>query len=180
MRPSQPGAFAQGLRDFLRGGGLKTRMETWRGFWRLSGHSRGVALEAAAALTATRLGLRMAGFRRWKTVLVWFIPRGIDPAGPINPAMVDFARAITRMQQAAARHLIFHTNCLEQSMVLWWLLKRRDMAAELRIGARKEEGQFEAHAWVELGGVVLNDADEGHLHFVPFEGSIIAMETQAH
>ena len=45
---------------------------------------------------------------------------------------------------------------------------------------RKRRGEFEAHAWVELGGVVLNDGGEGHVHFVPFEGSVVAMETQIH
>jgi hypothetical protein len=180
MRPSQPGTFAQKLHDFLRGDGLKARMRIWRGFWRSTGYSRGIALKAAAGLTATWIGLRLAGFRRWKTVLVWFIPRETDSASSMSAALVDSAQAIAHIQQAAACHLVFHTNCLEQSLVLWWLLKRRDMAAELRIGARKEEGQFEAHAWVELGGAVLSDGGEGHLHFVPFEGSVVAMETQTH
>ena len=54
------------------------------------------------------------------------------------------------MEDAAARNLFFHTNCLEQSLVLWWLLRRRGIAADLRIGARKDSDRFEAHAWVEF------------------------------
>jgi len=65
-------------------------------------------------------------------------------------------------------------------MVLWWLLQARGIAADLRIGARKETGRFEAHAWVETGGAVLNDADGEHIHFVPFDGPISSMETQTH
>ena len=42
--------------------------------------------------------------------------------------------------------------------MLWWLLRRRGIAAELRIGARKEFERFEAHAWVEVDSAVLNDA----------------------
>jgi hypothetical protein len=153
-------------------------METWRGFWRLSGYARGIVLEAAAALAATWVGLRLAGFRRWKASLAWLAPGATAPAGAMEPALVDSAREIARLEQAAARHLFFRANCLEQSLTLWWLLQRRGIAAELRIGARKEDGRFEAHAWVEFDGAALNDAGEEHLHFVPFDGDVTSMETQ--
>jgi hypothetical protein len=159
---------------------LKTTVRIWRGFWRLSGHSRGVALEAAAALTATKVGLRLIGFRRWKDLLVRLAPYPGDSERPLDPARIETAREIARIQEAVSRHLIFHASCLEQSLVLWWLLSRRGIPAELRIGARKEAGRFEAHAWVELGNLVLNDSGEAHRHFAPFEGSIISMETQPH
>lgn len=154
-------------------------METWRGFWRLSGYARGLVLEAAAALLATWLGLRLAGFRRWKAVLAWLAPDMPDVGGASDPALVESARKIARLQQAAARHLFFRANCLEQSLALWWLLRRRGIAAELRVGARKDAGRFEAHAWVELDGAILNDTGEEHLHFVPFDGPLAAPETQA-
>jgi len=155
-------------------------MKTWRGFWRLSGRSRGAALQAAAALAATRVGLRLAGFQRWKAVLVWLAPQNAAPARSPAPAQIATARDVARIQEAVSRHLIFHASCLEQSLVLWWLLGKRGIPASLRIGARKEAGRFEAHAWVELGSVVLNDSGEAHLHFAPFDGSIISMETQTH
>ena len=62
--------------------------------------------------------------------------------------------------------------------MLWWLLRRRGIAAELRIGARKEVERFEAHAWVEVDSAVLNDASEEHRHFVPFEGPISPLEAR--
>jgi hypothetical protein len=52
------------------------------------------------------------------------------------------------------------------------------MNADLRIGARKEANRFEAHAWVELNGTVLDGGETEHLHFVPFEQSKSSMETQ--
>lgn len=154
-------------------------METWRGFWRLSGYARGIVLEAAAALAATWLGLRLAGFRRWKAVLAWLAPGTADIGGVGDSDLVEPAREIARLEQAAARHLFFRANCLEQSLTLWWLLRRRGIAAELRVGGRKDAGRFEAHAWVEFGGAILNDAGEEHLHFVPFDGPLAAPETQA-
>ena len=156
---------------------MNAKMETWRRFWRLSPESRALVAKSAAALAATWLGLRVAGFRRWKRALLWLTPR--TPSGNAREsASAEAARSIARMQQTAARHLVFRPNCLEQSLVLWWLLQRRGIPAELRIGARKAEGRFEAHAWVESDGVVLSDAGERHLDFVPFESSVISMETQ--
>ncbi len=166
--------------DFLRNGGLKPTMSTWQRFWRLSGFERGIALEAAACLPATWLGLRIAGFRRWKELLGWLAPRIVPNAAAPNVSLEETARQIVRMEEAAARNLFFSTNCLEQSLVLWWLLRMRGIAAELRIGARKEADRFEAHAWVEFHGAILNGAGEEHLHFAPFEGQAISLGTQTH
>jgi hypothetical protein len=154
--------------------------KTWRSFWRLSGFERGILLEAAAALTATWAGLRLAGFRRWKNLLEWLTP-GIFPADSVESSgLLESARTIAKIQQSAARHLFFRPNCLEQSIVLWWLLRIRGISADLRIGARKQAGRFEAHAWVEFAGTVLNDSGDAHVHFVPFDGPLSSMETQTH
>ena len=83
---------------------------------------------------------------------------------------------MARIVDTAARHSLKLPSCLEQSLVLWWLLHRQGIAAELRIGARKETNQFEAHAWVELEGVALNDGNI-HRHFVPLEDSVTMVET---
>jgi len=155
-------------------------METWRSFWRLSGFERGIALEAAAGLTVTWLGLRLAGFRRWKSLLGWLAPRVGPDAARSSVSLEETARQIARMEEAAARNLFFSTNCLEQSLVLWWLLRIRGIAAELRIGARKELNRFEAHAWVEFHAAILNGLGEEHLHFSPFEGQATSMGTGTH
>jgi hypothetical protein len=159
---------------------LKAAVKTWLGYWRLGRRDRGLALEAAVGLAATWVGLRLVGFRRWKTLLVRLTPPRPDATQPVGSARIETAREIARIQQAVSRHLVFNASCLEQSLVLWWLAARRGIPAELRIGARKQAGRFEAHAWVELGNLVLNDSGEAHLHFAPFDGSIISMETQPH
>jgi hypothetical protein len=155
-------------------------MKTWQSFWRLSGFERGIALEAATALMVTRVGLRLAGFRRWKSVLAWLAPGTAPVASMQDAGLLDSARAIARVEEAAARNILFRPNCLEQSLVLWWLLRVRGISADMRIGARKDADRFEAHAWVELGGTVLSGGNDGHLHFVPFDGPLISVETQTH
>jgi len=158
---------------------LKPTMEIWRRFWRLSGFERVAVLEAAAALCLTWLGLRLAGFRRWKAVAEWSSQTPAPASAANGEANAEAGRVIARMAAATARHLPVRTNCLERSLVLWWLLQRRGIAADLRIGARKVADRFEAHAWVDFDGSVAG-ASEEHLHFVPFEGPITSMETQTH
>jgi hypothetical protein len=157
---------------------LKSVVDKWRGFWQLTGFERGIVVEAGVALTVTWAGLRLAGFRRWKAALAWLTPSSIgnSPSG----SSLESACVIARMESAAARNLFFHASCLEQSMVLWWLLRNRSLPVELRVGARKHGERFEAHAWVEFEGTVLNDAGEEHVHFVPFDGPITSMETPSH
>jgi hypothetical protein len=151
-------------------------MELWQKCWRLSGYQRGIALEAAGGLLATWLGLRLAGFRRWKSVLAWLAPSANPTMRRQNASQRELAELIARLAAAAARNVFFGTNCLEQSLVLWWLLRRRGISAELRIGARKEFERFEAHAWVEVDSAVLNDASAEHLQFIPFDGPISPLE----
>lgn len=131
------------------------------------------------ALTATWIGLRVIGYRRWQRALDSLATGTATRANSADPIVLGSARAIARFQESAARHLFLRTNCLEQSMVLCWLLRRRGIAAELRIGARKEDERFEAHAWVELGGAVLSGVLEQHRHFAPFDRPITSMETES-
>ncbi|MFZ3216980.1 MAG: lasso peptide biosynthesis B2 protein [Candidatus Acidiferrales bacterium] len=152
--------------------------ERWRRFRRLSGYERGIVLEAAGGLLATWLGLRLAGFRRWKSALGWLGPSA-NAAGQLPAAArKESAEVIARLCAAAARNFFCATNCLEQSLVLWWLLRRRGIAAELRIGARKEQERFEAHAWVEVDSAALENGGAEHRHFVPFEGPILPLEAR--
>jgi hypothetical protein len=156
-------------------------MQRWQKFWQLRGYERGIALEATGGLLATWVGLRLAGFRRWKNVLAWLAPSPNTTArqpDASQPSQRDAAQTSARMAAAAARNFFVATNCLEQSLVLWWLLRRRGIAAELRIGARKEYERFEAHAWVEVDSAVLNDASAERQHFVPFDGPITPLEAR--
>jgi len=75
------------------------------------------------------------------------------------------------MVAAASREGIFHGKCLEQSTVLWWFLLRRGFPAELQIGGRQGSAGFEAHAWVEIAGTVINDHETVGEDFAPFRGN---------
>jgi hypothetical protein len=82
------------------------------------------------------------------------------------------AEIITNAASSAEHHGLGTPNCLERSLTLWWLLRREGIEGELHFGARKSESRFEAHAWVELRGIVLNDSPTVHKHYARFDAPI--------
>ena len=73
------------------------------------------------------------------------------------------------MVRAALRYSLARFTCLEESLALWYLLRKQGIPACLRIGVRNENGKFEAHAWVEHGGQALSQDDAMHQHYAAFE-----------
>jgi hypothetical protein len=72
------------------------------------------------------------------------------------------AEATRRTIALAFRLLPFEPTCLKEALVFCEIYRRRGLAAELRIGVRKSDSHFAAHAWVEDGaGVVLTDPLDG-------------------
>jgi hypothetical protein len=123
-----------------------------------------------ALLLLTRLGvqLRVRGYNQTLATLQTKLRvsgtqlvNGTDSAGYLDQAC--------RMVRVAAHYSFGKPSCLEQSLALWYLLERRGISAQLRIGVRKNAGKFEAHAWVERDGVALNQPDEMHRHYAAFE-----------
>jgi hypothetical protein len=152
-------------------------MQRFRRFRRLSGFERGAVLEAVIALPIAWLAVRLLGFRICRTAFE--VPGdAARNSRALEAGTLDMARRIARLEAVTAANLFFRTSCLEQSLVLCRMLRRRGMNAALRIGARKEEDRFEAHAWVEMAGNVVDGGGAEHLHFVPFEHSESSMETQ--
>jgi Transglutaminase-like superfamily len=85
---------------------------------------------------------------------------------PEIPARLEM---ICRMVRAAEHYSFVRITCLEESLVLWYLLQSQGISASIRIGVRKPTGKFEAHAWVEREGVALNQIDEQHRHYRAFD-----------
>jgi hypothetical protein len=142
-------------------------MTTWQRFRNLSRRERSAVLQAAAVMVGTRAGLRLAGLHRWKSILAKV--SSLKPRySQIIEGTTNQPARLARLSASTARALFFRATCLERSIGLWWILRQRGFDAEIHIGGRKDAARFEAHAWVECGGIVLGDTDDEHLHFVPF------------
>ena len=151
----------------------------WQRFWRLPAAERSVLIRSLFLVPVTAMALRTIGFRRWTSFLSKFAPQ--KNAGAATPSdVLDSARGIARMVAAAAKEGIVHGKCLEQSIALWWLLLRRRVPAELRIGVRQSGTGLEAHAWVEIQGNIVNDSEDVLNEYVPFREDIGALGVKPH
>jgi hypothetical protein len=52
------------------------------------------------------------------------------------------------------------TTCLIKSLTLQKMLSRRSLPAQLRIGMNKTLAEVHAHAWVEVNGVAIGEAED--------------------
>ena len=122
---------------------------------------------AVVLLPLIRMSLRLRGFQATQKSLQARIGKGV--AAFSEAAATTEVQRLCRMVLAAGRHSLLQSTCLERSLALWWLLARRAIASQLRIGARKSEGKFEAHAWVEWNGEAIAEPEGTHLHYAAFE-----------
>ena len=109
-------------------------------------------------------------------MLAKLAPREAAPTVGQGNNLVDHAYVTAKILKAAARHSPFHSNCLQQSLVLWWLLRRQKIESELCLGVCKGASAIEAHAWVEYLGLSLDGADELHQSFTPLERAVAPVE----
>jgi hypothetical protein len=125
-----------------------------RALSRLPAADRRLFVRAALWLPAVDLGLRTLGFTRVRRLLA----RGASPAAAPTERPGQ-AERVAWIVAAAARHHLYPVKCLTRSLVLWHLLARRGIAADLRIGVHPESGSLRAHAWVEHRGRLLAEPE---------------------
>jgi hypothetical protein len=127
----------------------------------------------AVLLPLIALVLRLTGLLRSQQVLSRFVPRRFDLKTWQSEAELAEARRISQLVSVATKHGVYPATCLSRSLVLWFLLRREGIEGSLCLGTRKEAGRFEAHAWVELAGVVLNDSEDVRLRYAAFDRAVI-------
>ena len=88
-----------------------------------------------------------------------------DRARMPTPGEFSAAMDLAQLAAIAGRHGPIRATCLRQSLLVYWLLRRRGLMPELKIGVRKQELVVDAHAWVELAGQALAPAAITHLPF---------------
>lgn len=156
----------------LGAGTLGSAVDKWRRFRRLNGQEHGTLLRSLAVLPLLALALRLLGFRRLQMTLARLTPDRESMLDGHSDSAMHEGQLAARMVETASRDGLVHGNCLEQSLTLWWLLRRRHIPAQLRIGVQKQADEFQAHAWVELGGTVLNDRHDVHQEYRAFARDI--------
>ena len=119
-------------------------------------------LTAAACMPIFWLGLRLLGLPRFQAQLE-------RARKPIFPAItLPAIKELGELVNIAARHTLGSRTCLTRSLLLGWLLRRRGVQSELRIGVRFTQGALDAHAWVECEGVPVNDRPDVSMQIASF------------
>jgi hypothetical protein len=129
-------------------------MGSWRSDTAEADGSGWTVFAASLLLPLAGIALHVLGVRRALHLFAGN-PRG---AGTSAPQAAE--RVAREVEHAGREYSVYPVDCLVRSLVVVWLLRRRGIAAEFRLGVRTLTGRFEAHAWVEHLGVPLGeDAD---------------------
>jgi hypothetical protein len=122
-----------------------------------------VLLASVVLVPSVQLALRARGFG-WtaRRLAAWSdVERG--------DARIPEARAAADAVAIVAGRRLVGARCLGRSLVLWFLLRRRRIDADLVVGAEaSRQGVLPAHAWVEVDGKPVNDELDVRARFGSF------------
>ena len=142
--------------------------DRFRRFSALDPEARKLFLRAAALLPFVGMSLHTRGYKKTQGWLQKRLEsRKVSALTPVSAD--ELVQKACRMVRAAEQHGLMQSTCLEESLALWYLLGRQNISSRIRIGVRRQAGEFEAHAWVEYEGKALNQLEELHRHYAPFE-----------
>lgn len=128
----------------------------------LSRADRRTVLVAGAAMPVFWLGLRVLGLPRFQSILQR------RPVACSRSMPLADIQALGELVNIAARHTLGPRTCLTRSLLLGWLLRRRGVQNQLRIGVCLTQGALQAHAWVECEGIPVNDRPDVSAQFASF------------
>ncbi|MCC6869679.1 MAG: lasso peptide biosynthesis B2 protein [Burkholderiales bacterium] len=141
-------------------------MGDWDRLAALSWADRRLLVRAGALLVQARFTLASTALRPDPRA------RPREATVTASPPQLARAHALARLVAVAAARIPLRVACLHRSVVLWRLLRREGIPCALRLGARAGNGPFEAHAWVECGGVALAEDDAHLATFAPFTDAV--------
>jgi hypothetical protein len=124
-------------------------------FVRLPAESKRFVLRTILILPMSYAGLELFGLNR----LLARIQRRAPNARQMPEPSLQEIQAYTHLFSAVARRCPLPLQCLGRSVALCWLLRQQGIDATVHIGVRKENNALDAHAWVQSGDFVINDAE---------------------
>ena len=128
-----------------------------------------IVVRSAYLVPVVKVRLRQKGFGATLEAL----SRGAQ--APVDEALTQEEAVAIGRDTAEAVGLVAHRpvigdRCLGRSLVTWSLLRRRGIDSALVMGAAPPAGEaLEAHAWVEVAGVPVNDRPDVRERFGRFE-----------
>jgi hypothetical protein len=128
---------------------IRRRLETLRAFgpdqWRVVGASLVLVPVVQIAVHAKGFVVTANKLAAWSD-------------GPAGAPDLNGSRRAAKAVGVVASRKVVGAPCLARSLVLWFVLRRRGVDAEVVIGAEMPGGgPLFAHAWVEVLGEPIND-----------------------
>jgi len=111
-------------------------------------------LQAGFTIFAIKLSLRLRGYGR----TIRWIRREVEGAAPVATADVEVVKAAEHAVAMAGALYPGRALCLEQSLALYYLLRRQGVPVKYSQGVQPYP--FEGHAWIEYRGEAVNDVAE--------------------
>ena len=102
----------------------------------------------------------MRHLNRLGSSVCWTTFGGSHPLDERTRFHLITVRTWTLLFSAVARRMPLPLKCLGRSLALCWILRLRGVDATVHIGVRKEHDELDAHAWVQFGDCVINDAED--------------------
>lgn len=112
-------------------------------------------LKALLLLLYVAVKLRISHFEE---VWDWLCSASVTSNSYTRRESLEEIGSVLNAVSTASRFSVFHVRCLEQSMVVYRLLKQRGLQVSICVGVQKHP--FCAHAWVEHDGRVINDSQQ--------------------
>jgi transglutaminase superfamily protein len=132
---------------------LKSLAESFHKLLRLPSQERWFLVQAWLLLQVVTLALRIVSF---PTILT---PCQRVRERPLYGDEADRAISPDRaawLVEVASRYGPVRTLCLQEALVLSWLMGRRGVTTTFRIGVARQGDMFTAHAWLEQDGRVIH------------------------
>ncbi len=150
---------------------MRTRIQRIRaldaGQWR-------VVVTSVVLLAPIQLMLKSRGLK-WTAAKL--AARSDRPVGGSDRAK---ASSMAEAVSLVAGRKVVGALCLGRSLLLWYLLRRRGMDAELVVGAKAPVDEtWMAHAWVELDSVPVNDDADVRDHYGSFDLDLPRMRSSS-
>jgi Transglutaminase-like superfamily len=152
---------------------VKFTRAMWLRLWRRPRAEKWLAMQSMVLCLLSVIALRLIGFGRWKGILWACSGGGKLAAGSFSRDDIRTAEAAYAVVDMVARNIPWGlVTCLPRSLTLWWILRRRGVKAELRMGVRRDGERIVAHAWVVCHGTAIGEPEREQ--FLSLESAALA------
>lgn len=102
----------------------------------------------------TEVGLRFLSLKTTERIFAYFTKSVTPPDDKETIVIIDkYSTLFKQMNDASS----LKGRCLSRSLVMRFLLSRKGISPDLKIGISQITEHLDVHAWLELDGVLIND-----------------------